>query len=69
MIKAIIAHAKSLDITIDIDMSKETIDTNVSCLKQEVKSIHKNSTNKRDDMLYDRVNYSEDIDKTAKAKN
>ena len=40
-IDTIIPRAKSLGIDIDKNTPKETINANVSCLKQEVHSIHK----------------------------
>lgn len=51
-INAIMACAKSLNIAIDTDTPKKTINESVSCLQQEVKSIHKNTANKRDDMMH-----------------
>ena len=67
-IDALIARAKSLGIEIDETTPKETINSNTSCLRQEVRSIHKNSINKRDEMLHDNANYSEDVGDKDKAK-
>ena len=67
-IDTIITRAKSLGIDIDKNTSKEIINANASRLNQEVHSIHKNSANKRDDMMHDNANYSEDVGDKDKAK-
>lgn len=68
LIDTIIECSKSLHIAIDINTPKETIEESLSCLQQEMKSIHKNVANKRDDIMQNNKNYSKDIGDEDRAK-
>lgn len=67
-IDSIVARAKSLGIELDKSTPRDTIHTNASHLRKEVRSIQKNSANKRDEMMHDNANYLEDVGDKDKAK-
>ena len=64
----IIQRAAECDITIDPDASVESIDREISALKEKVKITHNESAALRDKDLLERINIATDADDAKKAK-
>jgi hypothetical protein len=64
---ALIARTKELGLNIEQTMTPEEIEKNIKELRIAVKACHKQSNDRRDEMLGDLANFAEDVDEKKKA--
>jgi hypothetical protein len=64
---ALIAQTKELGLKLVEDMSMADIEIQINILRDKVKRIHKESAERRDDMLLELANFADDMDDKKKA--